>query len=221
MTRESHITKNDISLVVGLATIHTALLVISTVAGAKLISLPFGLSASATVLSYTFTFVVLDTIAELYGAELSRFVINMGLIGMILSGLYLEVAAILPPPPYFSGQEAFTQVLSASWRNWLAGWTAYMISQRTDLWIYLMLKRTPALDQSITARAWISLAVGQLVDTAIFVTLAFVGSTELLPVVLGQYAIKLTLACFTGPLVALSTSIAKRLVTRPGRVYSR
>jgi uncharacterized PurR-regulated membrane protein YhhQ (DUF165 family) len=71
-----------------LMTLHGSLLITSTVAGSKLFALPFGLSASATVISYMFTFVVLDAIAELYGAKFSRLVINLGLIGMALSALY-------------------------------------------------------------------------------------------------------------------------------------
>ena len=53
-----------------LMTLHGSLLITSTVAGSKLFALPFGLSASATVVSYMLTFVVLDTIAELYGDKL-------------------------------------------------------------------------------------------------------------------------------------------------------
>jgi len=57
-----------------LMTLHGSLLITSTVAGSKLFALPFGLTASATVVSYMLTFVVLDVIAELYGAEFSRLV---------------------------------------------------------------------------------------------------------------------------------------------------
>lgn len=69
-------------------TLHGSLLITSTVAGSKLFALPFGLSASATVVSYMLTFVVLDAIAELYGDKLPRLVINLGLVGMALSALY-------------------------------------------------------------------------------------------------------------------------------------
>jgi uncharacterized integral membrane protein (TIGR00697 family) len=201
-----------LGLLVGLATMHTALLITSRVAGAKLVALPFGLSASATVLSYTLTFVILDTIAELYGAAVSRFVINMGLAGMMLAAGYLEAAAVLPPAPGFSGQDAFAEVLSASWRIWLAGWSAYAVSQRLDLWTYLLLKRTPAVGTSIVARAAISLTAGQLVDTAVFVTIAFAGSAPLVPVILGQYAVKLAFASVSVPLVGVAVALSRRFL---------
>lgn len=200
-------------LLIGLATLHTALLITSTVAGAKLVALPFGLSASATVFSYTLTFVILDTIAELYGKAVSTFVINMGLAGMMFAAVYLEAAARAPPAPGFSAQDAFATVLSSSWRIWLAGWCAYTVSQRLDVWVYLRLKRTGAVGSAIITRAWISLTIGQFVDTAVFVSLAFAGKTPLPPVIVGQYSVKLALSLLSVPLVGLAVAFARRLIS--------
>jgi uncharacterized integral membrane protein (TIGR00697 family) len=199
-------------LLIGLATLHTALLITSTVAGAKLIALPFGLSASATVLSYTLTFVVLDTLAEIFGGAAARFVIHIGLASMVLAASYLEIAARLPAPAGFATQAAFAAVLSSSGRIWLAGWLAYVVSQRLDVWLYLLLKRTGHAGGSITRRALVSLALGQLVDTAVFVTVAFGGTTRLLPVLAGQYAIKLILAGASVPLVSAAVALARRIL---------
>ena len=120
-----------------LMTLHGSLLITSTVAGSKLFALPFGLTASATVVSYMLTFVVLDVIAELYGAEFSRLVINLGLIGMALAALYFKLTIALPPAAGWPDQAAFATVFGASWRIWLAGWLAYLASQYLDLWSFL------------------------------------------------------------------------------------
>jgi hypothetical protein len=136
----------------------------------------------------------------------------MGLAGMMLAAVYLAAAAVVPPAPGFAGQEAFSIVLSSSWRIWLAGWCAYTVSQRLDVWIYLALKRTGIVGQAVVTRAGVSLTIGQFVDTALFVTVAFVGKTPLLPVILGQYAVKLALACVAVPLVGVTVAVARRLV---------
>jgi uncharacterized integral membrane protein (TIGR00697 family) len=199
-------------LLIGLATLHTALLITSTVAGAKLVALPFGLAASATVLSYTLTFLILDTIAEIYGGSASRFVVNMGLAGMVLAAVYLEIAAKLPAPADFKEAGAFATVLSSSWRIWLAGWLAYLVSQHLDVGTYLLLKRTGAVGSAIATRAGLSLALGQLVDTAIFVCVAFAGTEPLLPIIGGQYVIKLVLASVSVPLVSLTVAASRRFI---------
>ena len=123
-----------------LMTLHGSLLITSTVAGSKLFALPFGLSASATVISYMLTFVVLDTIAELNGAKLPRLVIKLGLVGMALSALYFKLTIALPPTDVWPHQAAFETVLSSSWRIWLAGWLAYLASQYLDLWGFLKMR---------------------------------------------------------------------------------
>lgn len=203
-----------LALLVCLASLHTALLVTSMVAGAKLVALPFHLSASATVLSYTLTFVILDTLAELYGPAVSRFVITMGLVAMILAAVYMEVAALLPGPPGIVSQDAYAAVLSNSWRIWLAGWIAYTISQRLDVWSFLLLKRVGGIGASVAARAWFSLIFGQLIDTALFITIAFAGTTALLPVIAGQYAVKIVIATVTIPLVSLAVALGRRFIAR-------
>jgi queuosine precursor transporter len=203
-----------LALLICLASLHTALLVTSMVAGAKLVALPFHLSASATVLSYTLTFVILDTLAEIYGPSASKFVITMGLVSMVLAAAYMETAAVLPGPPGAGNQDAFRIVLSSSWRIWLAGWIAYVISQRLDVWTFLLLKRVGLIGSSIMARAWISLTVGQTVDTALFVTIAFAGTTALLPVIGGQYAVKILISTVTIPLVSIAVALGRRFVTR-------
>jgi uncharacterized integral membrane protein (TIGR00697 family) len=204
-----------LALLVCLSSLHTGLLITSMVAGGKLVALPFHLSASATVLSYTLTFVILDTLAELYGPAVSKFVITMGLVSMIFAALYMAAAALLKPPPGVAGQDAFAVVLSASWRIWFAGWFAYIISQRLDVWSFLFLRRAGLIGSSIMARAWVSLTLGQLVDTALFVTIAFVGTTALVPVILGQYAVKILIATVTIPLVSVAVATGRRFLGTP------
>jgi len=193
-----------------LMTLHGSLLVTSTIAGAKVFQLPFGLAASATVVSYVLTFVILDTIAELYGRSYSRFVINMGLLGMAVSASYVELAVLLPPAAEWRHQDAFATVLEASIRIWFAGWLAYILSQNLDLWSFLKLKDLTTGRGGLALRAWLSMLLGQLVDTAVFVTIAFYGIVPLGSVLVGQYMIKVIAATCAAPLVLLAVWIGRK-----------
>jgi len=194
-----------------LMALHTSLLVTSTIAGSKVFALPFGLSASATVFSYMLTFVMLDSIAELYGREYSRLVINLGLIGMALSALYYEFAIILTPAPFWHEQRAFEAILGSSWRIWFGGWIAYLVSQYLDLWSFLKLKK---IGGSLVFRAWVSMLLGQLVDTSIFVTIAFYGTDPVGPIIIGQYLVKVLFATVASPLVSGMVAIGRRVIDR-------
>lgn len=180
-------------------TLHGSLLITSTVAGSKLFALPFGLSASATVVSYMLTFVVLDAIAELYGDKLPRLVINLGLVGMALSALYFKLTIALPPAAAWPHQAAFEIVLSSSWRIWLAGWLAYFASQYLDLWGFLKMRDLTRGKAPLVVRAFVGMLVGQLFDTVVFMTIAFYGSFPLGPAILGQYLVKVAVASPGGP----------------------
>src|SRR5262249_7003337 len=70
-------------------------------------------------------------------------------------------------------QKALESILGSSWRIWLGGWTAYMVSQYVDLWSFLKLKQLPLGRASLPFRAWTSMVLGQLLDTIIFLTIAF------------------------------------------------
>ena len=193
-----------------LLSLHTTLLVTNKAAGAKLFALPYGLVASATVISYMMTFVILDIIAELYGREASRFVINIGLVGMALSVALFQFAIYLPAAPGWPDQAAFASTLGGSWRLLLGGWTAYMFGQYFDLWSFFGLKRL-RWTSPLPVRAWISMLVGQFFDTVIFITIAFAGRFPLPQAIAGQYLIKLAFAAAATPLVVLFVRI--------GRIY--
>lgn len=194
-----------------LMTLHGSLLITSTVAGSKLFALPFGLSASATVISYMLTFVVLDVIAEIYGAEFSRLVINLGLIGMALSALYFKLT--IAPAAGWPDQVAFATVFGASWRIWLAGWLAYLASQYLDLWSFLKIRDATRGKAPITIRALVGMLVGQLFDTVVFVTVAFYGSFPLGSTLVGQYVVKVAVAFVGALLVWLAVDLGKRWIS--------
>lgn len=193
-----------------LMTLHGSLLVTSTIAGSKFFELPFGFAASATVVSYMLTFVVLDVIAELYGRQYSRFVIHLGLLGMAISACYFQIAILLPPADFWPYQSAFEVVLESSLRIWLGGWVAYLLSQYLDVWIFLSLKKRGIGKISLLLRSWLSTLAGQFVDTVVFLTIAFYGAFPILSAIVGQYVVKVIVATITVPLVFVGVWVGRK-----------
>lgn len=193
-----------------LMTLHSSLLITSTVAGSKLFALPFGYDASATVFSYLLTFIILDTIAELYGKEYSRIVINLGLIGMAISAVYFEFTIYLPPAAVWQHQESLVSIIGSSWRIWLGGWFAYIISQHFDAWSFLLLRKTRLGRSSLVLCAWLSLLISQLLDTALFISIAFYGTVPVFSTIVGQYFVKIVFSTLAVPLVKLSVTLGRK-----------
>lgn len=195
------LTDKNIRVFVALLTIHTSLVISSNAAGSKLIALPGGLAASATVISYMLSFVLLGSIAELFGRAHARLVVNFGLAAMALSVAFFELAIHLPAAGFWTHQADFEQVLGSSPRLLLGGWAAYLLGQHLDVAGFFLLKRTRLGGESLWLRSWGSTLLGQLIDTAIFITIAFAGQIPLLPAIIGQYLVKLVIATLTTPLI--------------------
>jgi uncharacterized integral membrane protein (TIGR00697 family) len=209
--------KPDAIAFVTLLTVHTALLIAATAAGTKLIALPGGLAASATVVTYILSFVLLDTIAELFGGQAARLVINLGLVAVVLSVIFIEIAIQLPPAPFWDKQQSFEAVFSSAPRILLGGWTAYLLGQYIDLAAFLGIKKTNFGANRLWLRALLAMLISQLIDTIAFITIAFGGTIPFLPTIIGQYLIKVAVAVIATPLVSFAVSITRYFTTKsPG-----
>lgn len=202
-----------VRVIIYLTTIHTALLVASNAAGAKMIELPGGFAASAAVFSYMITFVILDIVTELFGKKVAKMVISVGLLALMISVLFFQVAILAPAATFWDQQAAYEATLGSSWRILLGGWLAYLVGQNLDVWLFVKLRESKILGSSLWVRAIASTAIGQFIDTCIFIAIAFYGAFPLLPAIAGQYMIKLILAAISVPLVTLGVRVGQKYLS--------
>jgi queuosine precursor transporter len=210
------LTDRNIRVFITLTTVHTSLVISSNAAGSKLIALPAGLAASATVISYMLSFVLLGSIAELFGRAYARLVVNLGLAAMAISVAFFELAINLPAASFWTHQDAFEQVLGSTPRLLLGGWSAYLLGQHLDVWGFFLIKRTRFGGSQLWLRSWGSTLIGQLIDTAVFITIAFAGVVPLLPTILGQYLVKLVIATLTTPLIYAAVGWGRAAMSEGG-----
>jgi uncharacterized integral membrane protein (TIGR00697 family) len=196
-------------LLLALVGLNTALLVASNAGAAKIIALPGGLAASATVFSYALTFAFTDTISEIYGPREARSAVRIGFVGLVLSVAFFLLAIVAPPATFWYGQEAYAQTLGLGPRILLGGWAAYILSQHLDVWLFHLLKDLTG-GRYLWIRNNVSTATSQLADTIVFITVGFYGLVPLLPTIAGQYLIKLMIAAFDTPLVYLDVAWGRR-----------
>jgi len=186
------------------------LLVVSNIIAGKIIAVA-GVFAPAAVICYSLTFAATDTMAELWGKERTKFVVNVGFVVTIISALFIRISILMPAAPFWGHQDAFELILGGNLRIVLASLTAYLISQHHDIWAFLFWK-----DKTRGRHLWLrnnlSTAVSQLIDTAIFIVLAFYGTgSPLFAMIIGQYIIKLTIALCDTPLVYLLVKTISRV----------
>lgn len=157
----------------------------------------------AAVYIFTVSYTLLDLINRILGKEETQRIVKSAFIANLLLALYTIFAIHLPYPAFWQGQEAFVQTLGITPRITLASLTAYYISSNIDVLFYHLLKDRTAPWLRVLGSNSISL----FVDTLVFITLAFAGSMPLLPLIKGQYLVKLGTTFITIPLIYLTRFI--------------
>ena len=193
-------TNSRIQLLILLAFLHSGFLATGNAAGSKLIAIG-PLSASATVFIYALSFLITDIVSELFGRQIANLFVWFGIAIMIIETAIFQLAIWTPPAAFFETQAAYEAVLGVSWRFLVAGVTAYFISQFFDVFIFLYLRKITHF-RFLWLRINISSIISLLIDSLIFIVIAFAGTVPHLgPIILGQYAIKVIIALLDTPII--------------------
>jgi hypothetical protein len=189
---------------VTLVVIYVACEIIANITAGRPVEIA-GLQAPGGVFIYALTFTLIDLINELFGKRRARHVVLAAFAANILFALYAGLILRLPAPSFFTGQEAFAAVLGATPRIVAASLAAYLVSSLVDVEIFAAWKART--NRHKWARVLLSNAVSTGVDSALFVTLAFGGLLPLLPMITGQYAIKMGVTLASIPLIYLARGL--------------
>ena len=183
-------------------------LVISAVLAAKLIAIG-PLVVPAGVLAYSLTFACTDIIAEIYGRERARQVVLAGLVALVAALALIQLALVWPAVPFWSHGEAFESVLGTTARIVIASIVAYLVSQHLDITIFSWLRERTG-GRFLWLRNNGSTMVSQLLDSTIFITIAFAGIFPLTELIFGQWTVKLIIAALDTPLVYAAVLYLRR-----------
>jgi queuosine precursor transporter len=173
--------------------LFTATLLISNVLNCKIIRvgpLPF----TGGLIMFPFVALFGDVLTEVYGYAESRKVIWTGLGSLVLLVLMIEICGAWPADPAWTHQSAYDVILGAVPRIVAASLTAYFVGEFVNSYVLAKCKvRTRG--SFMFLRFVLSTAIGQLVDSATFVLVAFSGNMsvrEMFLVAFSGWAIMVT-----------------------------
>ena len=188
--------------------IFIATLIIANIVSAKIVSF-WGLVIPAAIVAYPLTFLMTDVIGELWGKEEAKRTVKIGLICQALSLVLIGLAILLPVAPFADNQAEFKAIMGQSFRVVLASLVAYMIAQANDVFIFHKLKKKTN-GKHKWLRNNLSTMTSQLIDTAIFITIAFIGTVpNIFVMIVSQYLIKFIYAIIDTPFFYLLTRESK------------
>jgi len=133
------------------------------------------------------------------GESLSpRVVVTAFAANLLLAG-YVQFAIWLPSAPFYQGAGAFASVLGSTPRIVAASLIAYLVSSLVDTEIFAWWRVRVA--GSKWARVLVSNAVSTLVDSILFISIAFAGVLPVVPLIKGQYLVKMGVTVVSLPLI--------------------
>lgn len=192
------------------ALLYGGMTCIAGVLGAKQVGLG-PLAVEAGIFPFLMLVAISAAVAELYGRPVADRLVRFGFVPLATAILLTWLVIELPTDPgmYPPAQEAFPIILGQSWRLMLAGIAAYGVSMTLNVLIF---SRLAAFGGRLLAvRGAIASMLSQVVDTLIFITIAFLGVRPIGNLILGQALAKVVLSLvLVPPLIALLVKLARR-----------
>ena len=163
-----------------------------------------------------FAFLVLVTtssaVAELFGRSLANRLVLIGFVPLVVSILLGVLVLALPAAAEMQPERlaAFDMIMGATPRIWIGGIIAYGTSQFLNVTIFSALKRPGG--RLLWLRAATASILSQIVDTLLFITIAFYGIFPIGTLLIGQMLAKVVLsAVLVPPLVYAFVALGRKL----------
>jgi uncharacterized integral membrane protein (TIGR00697 family) len=192
--------------------LFVAVLLISNITAAKIVHLGVFTFDGGTLL-FPLSYIFGDVLTEVYGYQRSRKVIWLGFISALLMSLTLIIVGALPPAPDWHYQTAYEKILGLAPRIFAASLIAYFVGEFSNSFILAKLK-------ILTRGKWLwirtigSTIVGELLDTALFILISFVGvvpNALLWTLVVSNYLFKCGIEILFTPVTYLVVGWLKRI----------
>lgn len=167
----------------------------------------FGLTISLGNISYGALFLTTDILTEKYGKNSTYNATKISFMTMAIFALLMYIFLQYKPSKIDFSQDALVTIFSYVPRVTAGSLLAYYISQRCDAFLYSKLK---AKYNKVWISNNVSTMVSQIVDTLIFVMIAFVGImnyTEIIDLIITMILFKWVIALLDTPFMILVTKI--------------
>ncbi|OYY91156.1 MAG: hypothetical protein B7Y45_03960 [Sphingomonas sp. 28-66-16] len=171
------------------------------------------LAIEAGIFAFLLLVIVSSAVAELHGGAIANRLVQFGFVPLIasilLSLVVLSVPAAADMDP--ARRDAFALMMGATPRIWIGGIISYGISQTLNVYVFSALKGREG-GGLLWLRAGAASILSQIVDTLLFVSIAFLGVFPIRELLIGQMVMKVLLsALLVPPLIYLVVAIGRRL----------
>ena len=171
------------------------------------------LAVEAGIFAFLLLVITSSSVAELHGRDTANRLVLIGFVPLIVSLLLSQLVLAVPAADGMDPARlsAFETVMGGTPRIWLGGILAYGISTLLNVTIFSRLKASEG-GRLLWLRSAVASVLSQIVDTLIFITIAFYGVFPIGELILGQMLAKVVLSIvLVPPLIYFFVALGRRL----------
>ena len=174
----------------------------------------------AGFLAIAISFLWSDLLAELYSKETARYYVNATILAQVFAYVMIWLAIEMPTAPVYELSSEYNAVLGAGKTIVIASILTMFVSQNLDVSVFHRIKSRTGEKYKFVRNIG-STSVSQLVDTTMFILLAFTflpllfGTNAITSVgvlfsmIVGQYVVKLVIALADTPVFYAVSSLSE------------
>ncbi|HZX75044.1 MAG TPA: queuosine precursor transporter [Cyclobacteriaceae bacterium] len=156
-------------------TLYITSLFASNTIGLKIMPFIFGSHLSVGVFCFPIVFIMTDVIGEVYGKKMAKQFVLAGAISILLFLFYSFISAIVPwAKEGLWVKDAWNQIFGLTARISIASLSAFAFAEYQDVISFFFFKKYTG-QKHFWIRSNLSNLWSQLLDTVIFMTIAFAG----------------------------------------------
>jgi uncharacterized integral membrane protein (TIGR00697 family) len=171
------------------------------------------LAVESGIFAFLLLVVTSSAVAELQGRSVANRLVLIGFVPLLVSLVLSLFVLALPASPDMDPARlsSFETIMGGTPRIWIGGILAYGVSTFLNVTIFSRLKSSEGA-RLLWFRSAVASVLSQIVDTCIFITIAFYGVFPIGELLLGQMLAKVVLsAVLVPPLVYLFVALGRRL----------
>ena len=153
--------------------LNVTFLLLSNFTAGRIIGID-GVGVSITVLYFPFTYLNADILTEVYGYAQARSVIWLSLLCSIIAATVVDLALLVPPAGFFTGDAGYQQIFSAAPKMAIATLLAVFTGDICNSYVLAKLKIWSA-GRHLWLRFVVSTVLGEGVNTLVFYGIALYG----------------------------------------------
>ena len=158
------------------------------------------------VIVFSLTYLMTDIVNEKFGRKETQRMILIAFISQIAMVFFFWLGVKFQPAPFWTIQETWGQIFNLVPRITIASWIAFLVTENFDAYVFSWFKILTK-GKYLWMRNAFSSIPALLLDSMIFIPLAFLGVMPVLPLIIGQTAVKWLVGLVNIPFMYLNKAI--------------